>query len=727
MDYEIGSEDAPRLTSTTWPVGTRVRLLTVPWDSAYRDVVAWESAERRDEWFGSQSGSWFASNFQNLRPGEPVDVPVPYSSVYRYNYICVTNPQQPVTDEGPERTYFYFITSSQYLSPQATRLTIQLDVMTTYAGGISYGRAFVERGHIAVANGNVHGDLTGSKLNRYLTLPEGLDVGSEYQPCAREFIPIVGPELQYGPKIIIISTADLAADPGTESSPSLNVADGQFADGLPSGSNVYWCSLANFKSVMSAMKNKSWAAQCIVSIYTFPGRLLSDGPSFKLFGSGPEMHFIGNTDSLTSDSKAYWTTENVFTQLAKGLKGDSDVRKLYAYPYSVIELSTFTGNPVFLKPQLVRGNNLSIFWIGCALAPFAKVGLFPRNYGDPDANTAEISYTYMGFEGSVKNGVIPGGDFLDTAVWLTDFPQFSLVNNNYLTYLAGTTHTRAYQYQSAGWQKSRAALSAATEYENAVQSAQAQGLNARDLTNAAMRNANDTANNAYVTAGIGLVGGAADMLTGAAWRGGEGHTSNPGGVFSLGASAINSVLSAQTQQNNAIHMAGTQQQNAARTMNTQLGIADRNNTLAARVASGDYQNAIAGINATVQDAALTPPSTVGQAGGEGFNWKNGLVGITVTYKTLAGASKETVADYFRRYGYAVQRFLPLGTVRHMLCMSKFAYWKCKETSITCGQANETEREAMRGVIEKGVTLWDAPEDIGNIDPAFNVALDGYSY
>ena len=156
-------------------------------------------------------------------------------------------------------------------------------------------------------------------------------------------------------------------------------------------------------------------------------------------------------------------------------------------------------------------------------------------------------------------------------------------------------------------------------------------------------------------------------------------------------------------------------------------VADSNLALANGVNRGDYQNAIAGINATVQDAALTPPSTVGQAGGEGFNWKNGLVGITVTYKTLAGASKATVADYFRRYGYAVQRFLPLGSVRHMLCMSKFAYWKCKESNITCGKANETEREAMRGVIEKGVTLWESPSDIGNTALTDNQPLDGYSY
>jgi len=167
--------------------------------------------------------------------------------------------------------------------------------------------------------------------------------------------------------------------------------------------------------------------------------------------------------------------------------------------------------------------------------------------------------------------------------------------------------------------------------------------------------------------------------------------------------------------------------NTQRSIATEQGNLGRDYNTALRSNQGDYQNAIAGINATVQDAALTPPSTVGQSGGQGFNWKNGLVCITVTYKTLAGASLNAVADYFRRYGYSVRRFLSLGSVRHMLCMSKFAYWKAIGASLTCANANESERETMRGILEKGVTLWDAPESIGNTAATDNAARDGYSY
>lgn len=704
-DREIRAQDASQvLTPSIWPTGTHVRLLDVPWDSAYRDVVAWSSAEERDKWFASRAGSWFSSNFQNLRPGEPISVPVPYSSVYKYNYIVVTNPQQPVDDEGPARSYFYFITGVQYLSPQATRLTLQLDVMTTYAGGITYGNAYVDRGHIAMANSNARAK-DGWALNKYFSLPEGLDVGSEYVPCAREVITINSTE--HPPKIIFISTANLAADPGTTSNPSLNVADGQFVDGLPSGCNVYWVALDKFRDVMKAMKDKSWAAQCIVAIYAFPGALLTDGPSVKLFGNGPEMHFIGTTENYDIGDKPYWETKNMFSQLAEGLRPAlaEDVNKLYCYPYSVIELSTLTGNPVFLKPNLVKGDHLVIQWMGCCLAPFAKAGFFAENYGDPEGRMGGYSYTYTDFEGKTKTGSIAGGDFLDTCVWLTDFPQFSFVNNAYLTYLASTTHTRDYQYSSAGWQLDRANMTANTGYRNAQRDISSQR---EQWSNSPAGFGSNVAQRMWSSPIIDVGGFTTPSLSDLA-----------------GMATQNASLAGWNAQNTVANATGAGSLNAR--LSGQSDIADNNLELARNAAKGDYQNAIAGINATVQDAALTPPSTIGQSGGQGFNWKNGLVCITVTYKTLSGASLSAVADYFRRYGYSVRRFLSLGSVRHMLCMSKFAYWRALGASLTCADANESERETMRGIIEKGVTLWDAPESIGNTAATDNTARDGYSY
>lgn len=456
---------------------------------------------------------------------------------------------------------------------------------------------------------------------------------------------------------------------------------------------------------MNALKDKSWVAQCIIAIYAFPGALLTDGPAVKMFGTGPELHFCGTTANYNAGDKTYWDTEPMFGKLAKGLGGAADVRKLYSYPYSVIELGTFTGNPVYLKPNLIRGDHLEVNWLGCVLAPFAKAGFFVRNYGDPEGHMEGISYSYVDFEGKTKTGTIAAGDFLDTAVWVSDFPQFSFVNNNYLTYLAGTTHTRQYQYKSAGWQLDRANMQATTTFENARRDISSQ----REQWAASPQGfASNVAQKAWSSPIMEI-----------------GPIKTPSLSDLAGAVTQNANVAGWNAQNLMENATGAGSLNAR--LAGQSDVADNNLALARKAAQGDYQNTIAGINATVQDAALTPPSSVGQAGGQGFNYKNGLVGITVTYKTLSGASRESVADYFRRYGYSVRRFLECGSVSRMLCMTKFAYWRLLGAALTCADANESERETMRGIMEKGVTLWDAPESIGSTALTDNAPRTGYSY
>lgn len=724
-DKMIGDVDAREvLTSAVWPTDSTVRLLSVPWDSDYRDVVAWESAESRDAWFAKQSGSWYQSNFQNIRPGEPISVPVPYSSVYQYNYIVVTNPKQPVEFEGPERSYFYFITSAEYLSAQATRLTVQLDVMTTYAGSIVYGRAFVESGHIAMANANARGGLDGGKLFDYLSLPEGIDCGSELVPCKREFIGL-NKNLS-DMLVIIVSTANLEQDPGTTQNPKLRTADGQTVDGLISGCNVYCMAPTVFVGAMAQMQEYSWVAQCIIAIYTFPGALITDkGTAVRLFGHISQVYRVGtNFSKPLGEEGGFDVSGDVFSSISEGLGADSDVSKLYAYPYSVIELSSYTGNPVYLKPQLLRGNKVALSAICCALTPFAKIGVFPTNYGSQTTGS-EVTFDYMTPGVRPGTGTITAGDFIDTAVWLTDFPQFSIVNNSYITQLANTAHTRAYSYQSAGWQQSKAMAQNQAGYANAMDNA-ATGLANAEANAELIRGMGEN------TYGAATFGNQAQMLGGAVSSGIDymfngGVAGLAGGLIGTAANYMSSQAQTEANYANANLQAATQSNVAQRSAQTARGIADRNQQLGARVAQGDYKNAIAAINASVQDAALTPPSTVGQAGGQGFNWANGLVGVCITYKTIAGGAKSMVADYFRRYGYKVQRFLRLGTVRQMLCMSKFAYWRVLESNLTCARANESERNAMRGVVEKGVTLWDAPESIGSVDPKDNQPRDGYAY
>lgn len=709
------AETPQKLTPNTWPVGTEVTLMQVPWDANYRDIVIWDDMQQRNAYLDAQALSgtgWRSKRFSYCRPNEPISVPVPYSAAYKYNYVVVQNPMQPVDGEEQPLKLCYFILSTDYVAPGTTQLTLQLDVIQTYQFGVRLGNMFVERGHMGVSNAVFKSgvqNLQGQYLRKYLNVPEGLDVGDSYVMANHEWYPLTDAATFDIGKIIIISSADLAADPGTVDNPNLNVADGQNADGIPSGCNVYSMTLSTFKAVLNAMKEKSWVAQCIQSVSTFPARLLSAGTDVQLFGnSGITMQFLGETDTLELPLKTYATTGNIYQQLSNGVPdGYHDLYKAYTYPYSVIELTAYNGNSVFVKPELVYGNTLALTVIGCAVAPFARIGVFPTNYGQAFEGGQPVNYnqyTWHGFDGSDHTGVIPSGDFLDSCLWLADFPQFSIVNSNYITYLASTAHTRAYQYESAGWQNAKSNAASDLAYSQAMTQT---ALNEANRYDQGPIGAPQIAN--YAGQAMGAIESGLNRLTG-----------QP-------AVSSNEVTLAGAANYLAQRQTGNLAFNATQDLSRQ--VAGQNLDYAKYAARGDYANQIAAINATVQDAALQAPSTVGQMGGQGFMWKNGLVGFAVNYKTAGGAAMRTVCDFWARYGYKIQRFYNFGNAKMtaLKIMNHFSYWKVSETYITCAKANEAEKDAIRGVLEKGVTVWGKPSEIGNIAPAVNIPLYNIEY
>lgn len=708
-------ETPQKLTPNTWPVGTEVTLMQVPWDANYRDIVIWDDVQQRNAYLDAQALSgtgWRSKRFSYCRPNEPISVPVPYSAAYKYNYVVVQNPMQPVDGEEQPLKLCYFILSTDYVAPGTTQLTLQLDVIQTYQFGVCLGNMFIERGHMGVSNAvfkNGVQNLQGQYLRKYLNVPEGLDVGDSYVMANHEWYPLTDASSFDIGKIIIISSADLAADPGTIDNPNLNVADGQNADGIPSGCNVYSMTLSTFKAVLNAMKEKSWVAQCIQSVSTFPARLLSAGTDVQLFGnSGITMQFLGETDTLELPLKTYATTGNIYQQLSNGVPdGYHDLYKAYTYPYSVIELTAYNGNSVFVKPELVYGNTLALTVIGCAVAPFARIGVFPTNYGQAFEGGQPVDYnqyTWHGFDGSDHTGVIPSGDFLDSCLWLADFPQFSIVNSNYITYLASTAHTRAYQYESAGWQNAKSNAASDLAYTQAMNQT---ALNEANRYDQGPIGAPQIAN--YAGQAMGAIESGLNRLTG-----------QP-------AVSSNEVTLAGAANYLAQRQTGNLAFNATQDLSRQ--VAGQNLDYAKYAARGDYANQIAAINATVQDAALQAPSTVGQMGGQGFMWKNGLVGFAVNYKTAGGAAMRTVCDFWARYGYKIQRFYNFGNAKMtaLKIMNHFSYWKVSETYITCAKGNEAEKDAIRGVLEKGVTVWGNPSEIGNIAPIANAPLYNIEY
>lgn len=681
-----------------WEAGSTVRLVFVPWDSSYTDVVAFSTPAEQAAYFDSAacSAPLVMENATYVRPNQPITVEGPYSQVHRYNYCIVDNPVQPVEGSEPERL-FYFITQCEYASPKSTRITLQLDVWQTRVvhDGCRFGQAYLERGHAALSQikyrREVDGWSKGECLRRYCQVPEGMDIGDHYVTA-----PVSAYSFSNQPYIIILSTADLTADPGTVSAPNLETARGTVVDGLPSGAAAYLLtSYGDFSSAMAWLASHSWVAQCVLGIYYMPSEFVTDlGNQVRLGGVVNAYTNFRSADQgidfpnplLSGDAHEYGLPP----------EADGDYGKLLTYPYCAYEVTAFSGKSLMLKPQLfVSDDAIQGNMTACVLPPFVRVGYFPVGYATTQYQPAPVQHSWVDFQGTHRTGTISKGDYLDTALWLTDMPQFATVNNNYLTYMASTVNSREYQYQSAGWSLAASNASASNSYDLSQMAIATQSAN--------QAISNQLTDKQQI---IGLLSGGANVL-------GNVLSGNVGGAASATfGTALNAISSELSQR--------ADNQTFANNRALASYTADANMRLSEYVNQGNYENAIAGINAKVQDAALTPPSQVGQAGGSGYSVKSGLYTAVLRVKTLNRNAAKPIIEYWQRYGYAVHEWVHMPQIVSDFALMDYAtYWKCQDVQVTCATANDTEVQAIKGILTRGVTVYDDPDAIGDFPIAEN--------
>lgn len=675
------------VTPFSWAIQSRVTLCRVAWDDSYKDVVSFESPEKRNEYFDSlKSESIVLDNYTYLKPNEPINIDVPFHKAYTFNYLIVDNPKTDDPDDVTPPRFYYFIEGAAMLNPSTTALTLQLDAFQTYLWQFRLGVCFVERGHLAMAA--MHNRLESGKYNTAETMrifgvaSEGLDVGSEYTISRAEMFDLSAKKWA----VIIQSNTDLAADWGTRDNPSLKTADGQMTDGLASGCNVYAIESWDYSAFMKKVRDAPWVAKGIVSISAFPKAVLTDGPTVSL--NGIDAHFLGDTP----DEGVYFTSdETILEQLGRLTSADFKfVDKLKCFPYAVIEIVNYQGNSLLLKPEMVNDKKLTLKQMACAAPPYQKIAFFPAHYGEAvgDSGYGKAGYYTMDYnedQYSEKTHEVNYGYWLDTAIWFQDFPQMSIVNDEYVNYLASTTNRRQFSYNAAGWSQQKSLAGNQLSYDQAQQQLGTNQTN-KDIENRA----------AITSAALSAIGKFPILPS-----------------MALGVAGAYNEYQASNEQFNVNQAQANQ-------------FATQNKTLADWAARGDYQNAVAGIDATVQDAALTQPSQSGQMAGDGFNLSNGMMIVQIRYKTITTQMQEIVGNYFLKYGYAIRQYLV--PPKDFMAMEKFTYWKMLDTSIICSTADEGVKNAIRGIFEKGVTVWRDPLDIGRIYGASNAPISGiYGY
>lgn len=706
-----------RFNYSVWTPNTTILMCNVPWDSSYRDVVRFDSDKERDAYFASRTSDGYAFTLNGLvylRYGEPVRVNAPFDMVTRCNYMVVKNSMQPVSPaEGRQPdVFYYFINDAKYLAPNTTQVNVQLDVWMTYYNRIEFNMCYVNKGHIGIANEN----STVDNLSDYLTDAEGLNIGDEYEIADIA----IDNFLNEPPYIVIMCTADLTAGFGTVSNPTLKTATGSINDGMPSGSAVYACNSENFLALMGKLQDAPWVSQCISMVTVVPARFVQNATSTTVAG----IDVLAMPDS---------PAENIGSLNVPNVMGMfhiperyRNLLKFYTSPYCVIEMTGYNGGEVVLKPECLELDNddgISIFTNTVVAPPDIRAYSYVAGY-----NTAKGVGGSVGADYYLPSGGDPfphseyNEEGLDIAIQFSSFPQFSLVNNQYIYYLASNRNRLAYQFSSADWSQQKALTAAQLSFNQSGANMQNAWANQQvaNQANWALSGISQEKNlwsgaTSMASSGVGALGAAASGSAGSA----------AAGVANMALAGANTALNADWINRTTATQVGAATAATQNNIGLQGYIRDTNYDYAVYAANGDYETAIQGIQAKVQDARLTQPSTSGQNGGDAFNFCKGYMGVRLKFKRMKPNFMRQVGDFWLRYGYYVNRWIvPPADLK---CMENFTYWKMQSVSLDSSEVPELFKESIRGIFEKGVTVWNDPDKMYKVDLADNEPVKGVRY
>lgn len=712
-----------------WDAKSELTLCNVPWDMNYRDVVRFSSAADLDTYIDGldNENRKVITNASYVKASEPISLDDPFNTVSLYNYIRVRKTAQPTSPAEPEKTYYYFITGIEHVAPNNTRVTVQLDVISTYIYGIEFGNTFVERGHVGIAQKDNFADYG----KKYLTAPEGLSLGDEYyqriglRDVLMNSLTIASvdpPVVSAGSPIMVVSTIDLSEPSewvNDDAGPNTPPATPTIAFGAVTPYSIrIFKKITEYSEFIFAMRKFAWIAQGIIGVYAIPDikKYLPDfdydensptgvaPPAFIADGTeAPFRSAMRRSINLLDDWRNDSRLMNTFGDRYRHLK------KFLTSPYTVIEYSADSGNAIILRPELMQARHLWVVEVANLYMGDMNVRYHPATHYNDSENT-------------------------DLFTMIGSLPAIGTTNDNASVAQASFFYQREYATDVANLQKGSAALSATISRLN-TETAISQQRDATRIGNNSSSALNDIAirannqtlrqnqDNAWVkNVGMAGVGGAVSgagggipgIVGGAAVGAGLGAASTY--INNEHMSALNTINNNQMSSANfaAGNAAIEQSQSSARAQQT---IANRNEGLANSTANTNYLATMLSLEAQEKSAGIIAPSLGAQRGGEIGRYVDGGLGIRAKIKTIDDSRIRSIGELWLRFGYAINSFMK--PPRDLHCMSRFTYWLMSNTYIVKGRMPEMHKNAIRGIFERGVTVWKNPNDIGTIDPADN--------
>ena len=163
---------------------------------------------------------------------------------------------------------------------------------------------------------------------------------------------------------------------------------------------------------------------------------------------------------------------------------------------------------------------------------------------------------------------------------------------------------------------------------------------------------------------------------------------------------------------------------ALRTFNTAEANATASLNAANTTAQNSYDLALANAQKTKAQAEKDwksawagkiagDPVEIGGFGGDGAHMASGTTGFTISINRISKASEKLVGNVFKLKGYRVPPTLVANPVLKQ--MSEWTYWEAQDVWSNSSSINDVQEGVLKSVFQNGVTLWENPENVKNVN------------
>lgn len=370
----------------------KVRLLTnIPLDNSYNDTLDFATKANQLIYFTAHAKhSW--DDFTPVRMQNKIRVPVNVEDCYNCNYLMWQN-----TNYGA-KWYYAFITGMDYINPNMTEISYEIDVLQTWMYDWELNECMIEREHTKTDNWGEHTLIEPINPGQYvleqsLTDTDLLDMRliCQYAPSMSTGVlpqslddnPVDTPPDEYPTECVA------QPDPGFDAPAPRAVGkmQGGFYSGLLYMSTPMTSSGA-MGDFLEGLINTGKAGN-VVATYVMPSLFYTtDADSIK--------HTIHVPLAENKNAIGKYVPKN---------------KKVLIYPYNMLQVSNSQGQVRNLRWEYFAEGENCAFTATCAMGTNPEVVLYPLNYNGQGVNQ-------------------------DETLILSGYPQFAFAIDTYRAYLA---------------------------------------------------------------------------------------------------------------------------------------------------------------------------------------------------------------------------------------------------------------------------------------------------